>query len=234
MRSGITMKTDDPTPEETVAAARRLLNSRIEELQRANGITEHSDLNIATAVKVIKALTTEPSLPRRVQVPGDRAVMRSAAWHDASLLSQYLDSQSPEFQRDVSKYGVYVIFELIGNEHVPLFVEATPKYIGMSTVLSSRLKQHAAGTKNSNPAIHVTQEYLLTYATVAEQAAYAIASLQEQQKIRRLCMERRRLWVRTAHTEDKREADRLEHALIRYYQDQGYMLWNDVLYTTGT
>lgn len=225
MRSGITMKTDDPSPEETVANARRLLNSRIEELQRANGITEHSDLNIATAVKVIQALTGGP-----VEDNSDRVVIRSAHWHNASLLSQYLDARSVEFQRDFNQYGVYTLFELRKNQLVPLFVEATPKYVGMSTVLSSRLKQHANGSFASNPGNHVIQEFLQTNATEAERAAFAIASRQEQLDLRRLAMAQRRLWVRTTHTENRTQAGHLEQAMIRLYVSQGIHLWNHILY----
>jgi hypothetical protein len=217
------------TAEQTVEEARQLLNRRVEELQRDNGINEHSDLSIAAAVRVIQALSSHGELSAV-----DRLAINAARWHDSSLLSAYLNSQSPEFQRDLAKYGVYTIFELMGNKQVPLFVEALPRYVGMSTVLSSRLKQHALGAKNSNPADHVTQEYLLAYATEAERAAYAIASIQEQVEIRRLCMSRRQLWVRVAHTRNKAEADRLEHAMIRLYVSQGFHLWNTITYSTGT
>jgi DNA-directed RNA polymerase len=219
------------SPEETVAEARALLNRKVEELQRNNGINEPSNLNIATAAKVIRALTSSTE-SKRIQRDADRIIIREARWHNASLLSQYLDQTSAEFIRDQSKYGVYTLFELQKNKLVPLLVEATPKYVGMSTILSERLKQHAYG--NSNPGERVTREFLQAHATEAEQAAYAIADRKSQREIRKLCMTRRRLWVRTAHTEDKFTADCLERAMIRLYHEQGYELWNDVLYTAGT
>ena len=157
-----------------------------------------------------------------------------ARWNPASKLSVYLDKQSEEFQRDAYQDGVYVLVELTARGEIPKWVGPMPKYVGMSIVLSSRLRTHASGGFASNPADHVMLEYLLEYSTEAERAAYAIASRREQLEIRRLAMAQRNLWVRTAHTADEAASDRLEHALIRKYEEQGYHLWNDIKYSTGT
>ena len=45
-------------------------------------------------------------------------------------------------------------------------------------------------------------------------------------------MDLRRLYVRTAHTENKKEADILERAMVRLYTNQGIQLWNKTQFTT--
>jgi hypothetical protein len=213
------------TPEEMVEEARQLLNRRVEELQRQNGIEEHSDLSVGACVKVIQALDMSGYTRRQMEHEQDRELIRSTVWHQASLLSVYLDVTSEEYKRDLYQYGVYVLFELIGNKEVPLLVEAFPRYVGESGVLSQRLKNHANGSFQSNPGDHVIREFLQT-CSEAERAAYAVASKPEQTELRRMAMAHRGMWVRTAHTESKTNARELEHAMCNYYRSQGYDLWN--------
>jgi hypothetical protein len=226
------------TPFQKVEEARRLLNIRVEELQRNNGINRHYDLSVGAAIDMIHALDPGPRRQphftphRRVMVPGDREVINKARWHPASKLSVYLDRQSAEYQRDSYQFGVYVLVELTASGEIPRYVSAIPRYVGMSSVLSERLTQHARG--NSIPGELVTKEWLMAFATEAEQAAYATADRTSQREIRKLCMARRDLWVRTTHTADKEATDTLEHALIRKYEEQGYLLWNHIKYSAGT
>ena len=106
-----------------------------------------------------------------------------ADWHEACLVSQYKDVRSEEYRRDLSQYGVYVIFELTPNGEVPLFVEALPRYVGMSTLLSERLRMHATG-RSSNPAEHVMEEYMRYNFSETERARYNNAPASEQQRRR--------------------------------------------------
>lgn len=222
----------DLTPEETVAESRELVNARIRELQREMGIYVHSDydLPLGPALDYLRALTVLPWTKPLQEA--DRELIRNTRWHDASLLAQYLDINNEEYRRDSYQNGVYILFELWRNKLVPLFVEALPRYVGMSTVLSERLKQHAYG--NSIPGELVTKEYLQSHCTETQRADYAVADRQTQREIRKSCMDRRRLQVRTTHTDDKDAADRLERAMIRFYESRGYELWNHIKYSTGT
>jgi len=229
--------TYSPPPTEAEAASRglRILNMQIRHEQRKRGIYEHTEFNRASGLRVLAALRNTPAtpgsvLPRTPKFPRDRQVIAAAKWHPASKLSVYLDSQSVEFQRDLQKYGVYVMFELINNRLVPLLVDFSPHYVGMSTMLSTRLKHHVSGYMDNTPADHVLQEFMQTNATTAEQAAYATADRKTQVELRRLAMERRNLWVKTTHAPNAKTAGRLERAMIRHYTDQGYELWNDLLY----
>jgi predicted GIY-YIG superfamily endonuclease len=212
------------TPEETVEAARALLNRRVEELHRNNGVIMRADYSIKDAVAAIHALNGSTTLPRQALDPSDRALIARTRWHNASLLSQYLDSQSEEYLRDLFQYGVYTLFDLKANQMVPLFVEAIPMYVGESSILSQRLRNHASGSFQSNPADHVIQEFLVT-CTKGERAAYAIASREDQRMLRRQAMIQRRLWARTTHTDSKRSALRLEEVMSHFYRSQGYPLW---------
>ena len=105
------------------------------------------------------------------------------------------------------------MFELINNRLVPLLVDFSPHYVGMSTMLSTRLKHHVSGYMDNTPADHVLQEFMQTNATTAEQAAYATADRKTQVELRRLAMERRNLWVKTTHAPNAKTAGRLERAM---------------------
>lgn len=164
---------------------------------------------------------------------GHRYLKAMANFHDACLLHEYLDSESPEYQRDLNQYGVYVIFELIENKLVPLFVEPTPKYVGMSTVLSSRLRQHNLGI-NSTPAQVAVSEWLRDNATQEEVDVYQRASEKERRGFKAQAIQLRRLWVRTAHTEDRKQALQLEQSLIHLIDTDPDLpeLWNHIRYVT--
>jgi len=175
-------------------------------------------------------LTPNVDQPKAPKFPRDKQVIEAAHWHTWTMLSDYQDSMSPAYQRDLSKYGTYILFEVINGKKVPLVVESQPKYVGMSTILSYRLAQHARGDFNSNPANHVIQEFLRDHCTDSEAASYALADRATQREFRKLAMDQRNLRVMTAHTTDKESAGRLERAMIRKYTDEGYELWNDLLY----
>ena len=159
-------------------------------------------------------------------------LLAMAEWHPACLLSQYKDYMSEEYRRDRQQYGVYVIFELTPNGYEPRFIEALPRYVGRSNILSTRLKQHARGVGRSTPALKVMEDYLRDYGTHAEREAYDNASIKQQQEHREKAMDRRALWVRTAHTENRDQSDRLEKAMVRLYEGQPIVLWNHIKFTT--
>ena len=111
-------------------------------------------------------------------------------------------------------------------------MEATPRYVGESRILSQRLGRHIRGMY-STAADKVMQEFLLTCST-EEQAAYATASGPDQRKLKQLAMERRGLWVKVTHCENKEAAQRLERIVIRDYESRGIHLWNNIKYQSGT
>jgi predicted GIY-YIG superfamily endonuclease len=120
-------------------------------------------------------------------------------------------------------YGVYVLIEIVNGQEVPLLVEAVPRYVGMSTVLSQRLRQHASGI--TIPAERVAKEYL-EKASRQERAEYAVMERSQKRAFQKMCMAERQLFVQTAHCRNKAEAILLEDAMTRHYEGQGFDLWN--------
>ena len=186
-------------------------------------------MSLITALTKLTSQGTD-HIHRVDHTKGDELLLAMARWHQPCLLSQYTDNQNEEFRRDYDKSGVYVVLELIASKRwIPRYVAAAPRYVGMAHALSQRLKSHAMGS-SSNPAEHVMQEWLELNASPDERAAYDNAPDAEQRMLREICISRRRLWVKTAHTEDTLSAIQLEKAIIRLYVSQGYELWNKITY----
>ena len=203
-------------------ARRRELNNQVIKLQEERGIYGHTDVSIGEALRIIKGL---------MHIQGDQGVIGRINWHEASLLTAYRTTHSPEWQRDHMQYGVYEIFELVGNKFVPRFVEATPRYVGRSDILSQRLRHHAMGGRGSTPAARVTEE--LHAKNPVEKALYDQANGWEQRRMRGEYMRQRGLWVRTVHTKDHDQAVLLEKHVTRDLEAQGISLWGKIKFKTG-
>ena len=234
---------------------RLMMNERVRELQIEKGIHEHSDLSFAQACLTIEALHNMPRQRRRkhpvverledlerwhqaVEEPtpsrskGEKMITAMADWHPICLLNTYLDRQSTEYQRDSFQFGVYIMFEFTPNGYVPAFVEANPKYVGMSVQLSQRLgSQHLAG-RGSTPAKVVTEQWLAANGTETDAVTYSNASPEAQREFRAACIQKRGLWVQTVHTDSKVKAEDLEKAVTRLYEAHGIVLWNNIKFKT--
>lgn len=221
-------------PELSIAHARRVLNRRIEQLHRQNGVSIRSNLDIQDAKELIQRLTrlTSQGTDHIDHIQGDELISAMANWHDPTPLGNYLVPRSYEYRRDFEHHGVYVIIEWTNVGWIPRYVEAIPVYVGMASNLSTRIRMHASG-RSSNPAEHVTREYLEN-ASAQEREIYAVAEDAEKQKIRAACIANRNMWVKTAHVDgDLLDVFQLEKALIRQYESQGFWLWNKIKYVTN-
>ncbi len=195
------------------------LNRLIEARYRRNGVLMYSDLDVEEAIAV---LTGQPA-PVDFYAPTDEEAISNARWNEVSMLTDYLNVRSVPYQRDLNLYGVYVLIEIIDGKEVPLLVEAIPRYVGRSNLLSSRLRQHASGV--TIPAERVTREYL-EKVNHDERARYAVMDRPEKRAFQRECMIKRQLWVQTSHCHNQKEAAALEDAMTRHYEGLGYNLWN--------
>jgi len=169
------------------------------------------------------AATTEGELAMQLDTIGLRLAPQTEL---PFMLSKILDRDSDEYKRNRYQVGVYIISEM--NE-MGWWI---PRYIGMSTDLSTRLSTYASGRKG-NPVDRVAEQHLWS-ASEHERKVYDRKPEKVRREWHQAWMDKRNFQVTVAPTDTLLTARRLELTLIRIHEGLGLPLWNKIKYGTTT